>query len=114
VVATKPLSQYALSVLMEIHVIGIYVWVRGIAAFLDDPQRTRVRLDTVDELLRAGLLIEDLEELTLSVSDAGKAKLEWHKEAGRRAKSIHDALQFVVPFTGHTFKRPKSKSTVHE
>ncbi len=82
-VRAKPLSQYALRVLAKIHVTGVYVWVRGTAAFLDDPQRTRVRFDAVNALLQAGYLVEDPEEFTLEISTAGRALLERAVEGPR-------------------------------
>ncbi len=109
-----PLSQYTLRVLAEIHVTGIYVWVRGNSVLLDDPQRSRVRYDTVETLLDHGLLIEDPEELTLSVSDAGRAVLDRNKEAVGRAQGIHEAQQSMVQITGRTSARPNSKNTVRE
>jgi hypothetical protein len=75
----KSSSSSAVRILAQIQVTGIYVWVRERAVFLDDPQRTRVRYDAVEELLRAGYLVEDPEEYTLSVSDLGRALLDRHK-----------------------------------
>lgn len=106
------LSQYALRVLAEIHTTGIYVWVRGSVAFLDDPQRTAVRYDTVDRLLRAGHLAEDPGEFALSATDAGRSLLDRNKEAVGRAHAIDGAQQFMVQVTGKTLRRPNGKSTV--
>jgi hypothetical protein len=110
----QPLSQYALRVLAEIHTTGIYVWVRGSAAFLNDPQRTRVRYDTVKGLLVEGYLVEDPDELTLSISESGRALLGRNKEAVGRAQGIHEAQQFILQVTGKSLARPNSKSVVHE
>ena len=113
-VKPKPLSQYALRVLAEIHITGLFVWVRGTAAYLNDPQRTLVRYDTVAALLQAGYLDEDPEELTLSVSDSGRALLGRNKEAVGRAQGIHEVQQFMVQASGKLLARPNSKSIVHE
>lgn len=108
----QPVSQYALRVLAEIYVTGIYVWVRGTVVLLNDPQRSRVRFDTVEALVHHGLLVEDPVERELSVTDAGRALLERNKEAVGRAQGIHEAQQLMVQATGKTLARPNSKSTV--
>jgi hypothetical protein len=110
-VKPQVLSAYALRVLAEIHVTGLWVWVRGVSAFLDDPQHTAVHRNTVENLLDAGYLEEDPEELTISVSDLGKALLQRNPEAVGRATSIHEAQQFMRHTLGSSLHRPNSKST---
>jgi hypothetical protein len=110
----KSISGYALWVLAEIHVTGLWVWVRGVSAFLDDPQRTSVHRGTIENLLKAGLLEEDPEELTLSVSESGRELLEQNPGAVRRATSIHEAQQFLRHSLGFARPHPRSKRSPRE
>lgn len=105
------LSPYARRVLAEIHVTGLWVWVRGVSAFLDDPQHTAVHRNTVENLLDVGYLEEGPEELTISVSELAKALLRRNAEAVGRANFIPEAQQFMRHILGSSLHRPNSKST---
>jgi hypothetical protein len=66
--------------------------------------------DSTENLLDAGYLEEDPEELTISVSAAGRALLERNPEAAGRATSIHETQQFLSQALGSSIARPNSKS----
>lgn len=80
----KPLSPYALRILAEIEVTGLFLYVPGTSALLDDPQKTVVRSNTVANLLRQGLL-EDLAGGEPRASAEGIALLDRNPEARGRA-----------------------------
>lgn len=104
----RAISAEALHVLAEIHVTGLWLWVRGVTAFLNDPQHTVIRGTTVMDLLNSGYLAEDPEELTVAVSDVGRALLERTPAAVAQAWAFHEMQQLLHHASGVAIDGPNS------
>ena len=105
----KPLSPYALRILAEIEVTGLFIYVPGRSALLDDPQKTVVRSNTVANLLKDALL-EEYADGEPRISAEGVVLLDRNPEARGRAQDVHLAQQAVFKATGHSIRRPNPRT----
>lgn len=109
----KPLSPtrhaYTSRTLAEIELTGVFLYVPGTCALLDDPQKTVVRSNTVANLLKNGRL-EGNAGGAPRVSAEGIALLDRNPEARSRAHDVHLARQSVFAATGQSIRRPNPKT----
>jgi hypothetical protein len=82
------ITQSQVETLARIDAVGIFVWLPGELATLNDASASQLNIATAEALIRDGYL--DEAEDSLIVSEAGKAELARHPEIRGRARSFYE------------------------